>query len=478
MKSKQNRYVFLSCAILLLVACVCVGMVLVGGLGVSLLWPASFEQQQEEVLPTPITQSPLENTPGITPTLESDLQVTPTLADSLPDDIAAIIADIESQVIDLRGLKIDQSVEHTLISSDELGKMIVDDFLAEYDDKEARKDVLVLSTVGLLPVDFDLKGLYQALYTEQIAGFYDGESKEIFIVQGEDLGGSEKLTYAHEFTHALQDAVYGFDEGLDYNEDACGEDSERCAAINALIEGDATLTEILWFESYATRQDYRDLTQDFNTYDTTILDSAPAFLGSDLYFPYEYGLTFVQLLYDEGGFDAVDAAFENLPLSTEQIMHPERYPEDAPKDVTLPDLSGVLGQSWALFDQNILGEWYTYLILNQGYEESVRLDEDLAAIAAEGWGGDAYAFYINETTDEVTFVLDTVWDSTSDALEFRDAFERYARLRWEKSDDEILGQPAWFGENTVSTLLQDGDRTVWVISVSQELVESILNTLQ
>jgi hypothetical protein len=103
---------------------------------------------------------------------------------------------------------------------------------------------------------------------------------------------------------------------------------------------------------------------------------------------------------------------------------------------------------------------------------------DLATIAAEGWGGDAYAFYINEETDEVTFILDTHWDSAGDAIEFKDAFERYARLRWEKSEENILGGTAWLGENTVSTLLQEGERTMWVISANRDLVESILTNLK
>jgi len=478
MKSNQNKYVLLSCGIILIVACVCVGLALIGGLGVSMLWPVSLPQQEGGILTTPTLQNPLEATPAGTQASAPDLLVTPTLESNLPDEMAQAIAEIESQVIDLRDLRTDQSVAHTLISSEELEEMILEDFLADYTDEEAQQDVLVLSTVGLLPAEFDLKSLYKALYTEQVAGFYDSESKEIYIVRREELGGSEKLTYAHEYTHALQDATYGFDEGLGYNEDACEQNSERCAAINALIEGDASITEILWFETYATRKDYRDLIQDFDNSETTILDSAPAFLASDLYFPYEYGYAFAQYLYDEGGFKAVDDAYENLPLSTEQILHPEHYPEDVPKGVTLPDLSEVLGGSWTLFDQNILGEWYTFLILNQGYEEAYRLDVDLATIAAEGWGGDAYAFYINEATDEVTFILDTHWDSMGDAVEFRDAFERYARLRWEITDEDILGQTAWLGENTVSTLLQEGERTLWVISANRVLVESILTNLK
>ena len=478
MKSKQTTFIFISCVVILIVACLCIGLVLIGGVGASLIWPLNFEGLSEDASTSNLRQTPMENTPDPALTPNNSATAIPTLDDDLPDELAVTIKEIESQVRDLRGLASEEPVDHTLISSEELEEIIINDFLSAYRDEDVQQDVKVLSTLGLLPDDFDLKYLYQALYTEQIAGFYDEESKEIFIVQGEEFGGSEKLTYAHEFTHVLQDSVYKFNTGLEYNEDACEKDSERCAAITALIEGDATLTEILWFETYATIWDYRDLSRDFSNIESTILDSAPYYMASDLYFPYDYGLTFVQHLFDEGGYQAVDAAYENLPLSTEQILHPKRYPSDVPKEVILLDLSDVLGQSWTLFDQNIMGEWYTYLVLSQGFKEEHRLDEDLASVAAEGWGGDAYAFYFNDETNEVTFVLDTTWDTTSDAIEFRDAFERYAQQRWQRAEDDILGQPTWFGENFVSTLLYDEGRTVWVISVSPDLVESVLTTLR
>ena len=471
MKSKQTKIILISCIVILFVACLCIGLVLLGGVGASLIWPIDLVDQLEDSPTSNLHETPTENSsdPAISP---------PSQDDDLPDALSGAIKEIESQVTSLRGLSIEEPVKHTLISSDELQEIVVNDFLSSYLNEDAQQDVKVLSTLGLLPDVFDLKSFYQSLYTEQIAGFYDEESKEIFIVQGEDFGGSEKLTYAHEFTHVLQDSVYQFNTGLSYNEDACEADSERCAAITALIEGDATLTEIMWFESYATIWDYRDLSRDFGNMESSILDSAPYFMASDLYFPYDYGLTFVQTLFDEGGYQAVDAAYENLPLSTEQILHPERYPLDVPESVKLPDLSDALGESWTLFDQNVMGEWYTYLVLSHGYEEEYRLDEDSAFIAAEGWGGDSYAFYFNDQTNEVTFVLDTIWDSTNHAREFQDAFERYAQQRWQRADDDILGQPAWYGEDSVSTLLIDEDRTVWVISISSVLVESVLDILQ
>jgi hypothetical protein len=264
--------------------------------------------------------------------------------------------------------------------------------------------------------------------------------------------------------------------GLD--EESCEADSERCAAVTALIEGDATLTELLWFRSYAMEQDYEDYNKAFEDFESPVFDSAPPYMAADLYFPYEYGYIFVQLLYNDGGFDAVDAAYQDVPLSTEQILHPEQYPDDKPLTVKLPDLTEVLGEGWTLYDENVMGEWDTYLILNKAYEKSYRLSESIAEEAAAGWGGDAYAFYLSDATDEVVFVMDAVWDTMDDAGEFADAFVDYADLRWEFNPSGMDGYPTWSGENGTIVLLHESDRTLWVLAPDYETAESLLTELQ
>lgn len=468
MDSKRTKNIILSCGVILIVTCICLGLILVSGIGVSLVWP--FGTRQESTLPTPIrvTQESSDPFSGETPAEENHL----------PEDLTELISLIESQVIQIRGLSMTGPVERTLITINELEDIVVNDFFSDYTDQDARQDVLILSQLGLVPGGFDLKEFYTDLYSEQISGFYDNETKEMFVVQGGVFGGGEKLTYAHEFTHVLQDQVYNFDEGLDYNEDSCEADSERCAAIQALIEGDASLTEISWFQTYATREDFKKLMETYDNFTSPIFDAAPPFMAADLYFPYEKGFAFVELLYNEGGFEAVDAAFQDLPVSTEQIMHPERYPQDAPQAVLLSDLSGVLGNEWTLFDQNIMGEWYTYLILNQAYDEDHRLEDALAEEAAEGWGGDSYAFYLNESTDEIVFVMDTIWDTAADAEEFASAFDIYAGLRWDVSEYEIFNQPTWFGMEGTIMLMLEGNRTVWIMTPTDALAESVISELR
>jgi hypothetical protein len=474
MKSKKTKYILLTCGVLLVIVMICLVLIAVSGIGISLIWPFSKSA-------TSTTTASIGTETGV-PTTETAVTgeetEVPTAESNFPPELMNSVSQIESQVSQLRTLTATDPFNRELISETDLEQIVKDDFFADYSDEDARRDVIELSTLGLLPAGFDLKQFYTELYSEQIAGFYDDEIKTMYVVQGVGFGGSEKLTYAHEFTHVLQDQVYGFDDRLDMSEESCQTDSERCAAIQALVEGDAVLTETLWFQSYATQQDYEDLMEAYDNYESPILDSAPPYMSADLYFPYEQGLIFVQLLYNNGGYVGVDQAYENLPVSTEQIMHPDRYPADTPITITLPDLTDLLGPGWMLYDQNVMGEWYTFLILNKSFDESWQLSDSFASTAAEGWGGDAYAFYLNEDTDQVVFVMDSVWDNQTEANEFTSAFTSYADLRWQVASEDIGGYPTWVGPDGMIVFLQDGNRTLWLITPDVSAAETILNILQ
>jgi hypothetical protein len=262
------------------------------------------------------------------------------------------------------------------------------------------------------------------------------------------------------------------------SEEACQVDSEKCAAIQALVEGDAVTTELLWFQNYASRQDYNDLMEVYENYESPVMDSAPPYIEADLYFPYEAGQVFVESFTNDGGYDRLAEVYANLPVSTEQILHPERYPEDTPIPVDLPDMSEILGDDWSRYDQNVMGEWYTYLILNQAHEPSWQLSDPQASAAAEGWGGDAYAVYLNEDNDQVVFILDYFWDTTADADEFAAAFKTYAGYRWDNADPILSGHATWIGENGVVDFFQAGDRTVWVIAPDVQTAMAVMAELE
>ena len=84
----------------------------------------------------------------------------------------------------------------------------------------------------------------------------------------------------------------------------------------------------------------------------------PAILEETLLFPYTTGLTYVQGVQIQGGWEAVDAFYERMPVSTEQILHPEAYAaNEEPIDVDLPDdLGDQLGDGWSVSIEDTFGE--------------------------------------------------------------------------------------------------------------------------
>jgi hypothetical protein len=385
---------------------------------------------------------------------------------------------IQTQVIEVRGLQPVHSVPVVLLSPNELRQNVVNDFLADYTDEKVTDDVLELSTIGLLEPNFDLRTLYVNLLSEQIAGYYDNETGEMFVVQGQGFQGQERLTYSHEYTHVLQDQNYNIKNGLNYNDDACEKDSERCAAIQALLEGDATLSQTIWYQNYSTKTDKQQISDFYNSLKTPVYDSAPAFLKDDFVFPYNQGATFVQDIFSQGGWSAVDAVYKNPPVSTEQILHPNLYPSAKPIPVTLPDLTTTLGSGWREVSRNQMGEWYTYLILARGVNANARLADATAQSAAAGWGGDNYVVLHNDTTGQTAFVMKTVWDTTNDASEFASAFVKYANSRYGVTGTKQGNTSTWTYDGGVTTLYLSGDTTIWITAPDPASIQALTTAVQ
>jgi hypothetical protein len=385
---------------------------------------------------------------------------TPETIDPL---ILSQMQEIEAQVETLRGLNSTESVERTLLTSQQLRQNVIDDLLVDYTEQDAVDDAIVLSLFGLLEREFELHDFYIDLYSEGIAGYFDDEVQRMYVLQGAEFGGPERITYAHEFVHALQDQRFDLDEGLGFNDETCAEDSERCAALSALIEGDATLLEEQWLRTYATSQDLIDLMEYYDAFEFPFFDSAPRFIQEDLFFPYLIGAEFVRELYDEAGWAGVDQAYLDPPVSTEQILHPDRYPNDVPVALVEPELAEMLGSGWREVDRDVLGEWFTRLVL----EEFVGSND--AFVGAEGWGGDYYLAFEQEGSGQGILILVTVWDTVRDAHEFYAAFRLYADARFGERVVSSTTETVWDGDASFVSFSLQGDQTLWILAPDEKL---------
>jgi len=407
------------------------------------------------------------------------LQPIPTSAldQNLPPAVVQQMNAIQEQVIQIRGLQPSKALDRALLTTDQLHQHVTDDFFKDYTTRQAADDVLELSLLGLVEPGFDFYNFYIKLYSEQVAGFYDTKTKEMFVVQVESFLGIERMNYSHEYTHALQDQNYDLREGLKVNEDYCKKNAEYCSAVQALFEGDATSVQQEWLTTDATQVDRSQIQDFYSRYKSPVFDSAPAYLKKSFMFPYQQGLEFVMTLLDKGGYPAVDAAFKDPPVSTEQILHPDHYPSDVPAQVIMPDLLPVLGAGWRETDRNMLGEFSTYLVLSQGLGANYRLSNNQARMAAAGWGGDMLVVYSQDATHEKILAVHSHWDTPKDAEEFWQAMQGYSQARWGSPSLSQTGQLAWDKTGDDSVMIKrSGQDTLWIITPDTTTTTQLLNS--
>jgi hypothetical protein len=389
--------------------------------------------------PIPLVTDPAENQdqPIETPSPDSK-PATPEVS----DPFAADRAQIEANVVQIRELQAKEQVKPTVLTDSELRQRLEEDLAEDYSLEEARFDAIALSMFDFFPPDFDLYNFTIDLFTEQIAGFYDPENDEFVIVSDDgDFDALDRWTHAHEFVHALQDQYFDLDL---LEDDSISADASL--AIRALAEGDATLVQTQYLlEGYFNQGEVIEILNGSLDFETRVLDSAPPVLVHELEFPYLSGLNFVETLYDQGQIDAVNKAWQNLPQSSEQILHPERYLSgDSPQIVTLAPLTDTLGVGWQQIDEDTLGEFYIKEYLSQ------QLEREQVEEAATGWGGDRYAAYWNQDDQNVVMTMKLVWDRPTDADEFSDAYVNYvSRLFATQAETLADGGQCWRGDDVI-----------------------------
>jgi hypothetical protein len=231
----------------------------------------------------------------------------------------------------------------------------------------------------------------------------------VFLGSGDELGLTERVVLAHELTHAIDDQHFDL-RRLDPLLLRCRD--ERFTAALGLVEGSAQ-----YFSSQVLlRSDIglSDLGDAFSQ-EQPDLRSVPDFVVALQEWPYLDGMAFVSALASDGGSAAVDAAMLRFPVSTEQVIHPEKYPNDVPTPVDIGDISDRLGPAWGDLDAMQVGEeWLrAWLDLKLGV-----LD---AREAAAGWDGGVYRAWTDGT--DAVVVLRTEWDTSGDAAAFAGALE-------------------------------------------------------
>jgi hypothetical protein len=232
-----------------------------------------------------------------------------------------------------RGLRFGKPIQARLVSRGKVETLLAKTIGRIYSPELCRNDERVKKTLGLLPADADLWEALLEFQSSAVVGFYAPLDGQLYVVAEPGREGGESLLGAgvdqvlvHELVHALQgihtdliDVTLGL---LDHD--------DLTFAIGALLEGDATWAgyrdEALSYglpipppEQVASEfavdwpgREHRDV---------------PRLVREGLVLQYPAGYALVTQILEAGGVAALDAALLDPPLSSEDVLHPERYLE-------------------------------------------------------------------------------------------------------------------------------------------------------
>ena len=294
---------------------------------------------------------------------------------------------------------------------------------------EIRGQQAVYRQFGLLPDTLDLRKFLLDVLEEQIVGLYDPETKVLYV-RSDKPPELTNPTIQHEMIHALQDQYLN----LDSIQKLSG-DNDRLAALKAIIEGQATYEQLIAMvggsSNLAARlpggwDRVRDVIREQQA-SMPVLATSPMIIQETLIFPYLSGAEFAKRFKEKHPSKSL---LQDLPTSTEQIIHSEAYfgtTRDEPVTVTLP-----APRNGTKVYENNLGEFETRLFLYQHLK-----DHDAAIRGAAGWDGDRYVLVRTPQGDGLAWV--TVWDSAVDGAEFADLMQRLIGKRYSASQPRVNG---------------------------------------
>jgi hypothetical protein len=364
-----------------------------------------------------------------------------TAASSSPEFIKAA-DEVLAQMSKILDLPVREPLKKTLRSKQEVRDYLIREDKADKNDAERYADDKTLEAFGLIPKGFPLDSFMLDVLTDQVAGLYDPKAKEFYIADW--IPADEQRTVmSHELTHALEDQSFHIDswiKGARPNDDAE-------LARDAVSEGSAmaAMVDYEMLDQKVSVRDVPDVTLIIRAGALSEMDKdpnlakAPLYIRDELLFPYLAGTGFTQeFLKAHTGWQDLHLIFQNPPVSTQQILHPDLYLHGVkPEAVTLPEWKGLVPTDWKLLEENTMGEFGVEEILKQF------LDENRAELLAPAWKGDRYAVFEDPKTKATPLVFRLALDNPDDAAHFFGQYSEALEHKY-KTRTELFRRPNFF----------------------------------
>ena len=341
-------------------------------------------------------------------------------------NLCSQVPDIARSLTRISGMKLLHPVPCAFIAREKINEFLKKRVRDGESPQEIRAEEMVLKKFGFVPPDFNLADSTVDLLTEQAAAFYDYNRKKLFIADTTP-SESQDAVLAHELAHALADQSFHLAR---YIRQGRKSDDGSTARL-AVMEGQAT-----WLMSeYLARRSgksLRDLPQavalpgDENVGaggQYPVFESEPFYLRKALVFPYTQGMLFQDAVLRRDGQDAFAEVFQRAPVSTSQILHPEKYfahldPTDPelPHPRLPPAYKGLVGGSLGEFEHAILIEQFA--------------GKDTARELAPHWRGCNFQLRENRKTRRTVLLYAVEWDTSDNARQYFAAYRQALGKKW------------------------------------------------
>ena len=406
--------------------------------------------------------------PGATPDGGLDVDAADGLTDA---ELEAVVGRAMARVETLRGLEFKQDVEVELVTREEYREEYGGITVENGSGAERTVDNAQFEAMFLVGPDEDVREVRRDNRGDNVLGFYRPGSGDIVLVsESEPATLGDELTLAHELDHALQDQH--FDLSTVGNRSTL----DGVNARNGLVEGDALVVQ----QAYERRCG--------SEWDCVGTDggSGGGAVGEDFhfgvyyvgFFPYAEGPSFVRYHRQRGGWDAVDATYDDPPATSAAVVEPATYGTGVYGEATLSDRSD---RSWdrvtvggepagATVGQAGLASMFAYTFRDDYAPnrsvvdrsafvntENGRLDPERPFTYdvryADGWYADRLHAY--ERGDETAYVWNVTFQDRENASEFERGHERVLE-HWGGRPRTVSGETVW--------TFDDGpfDGAVWV----------------
>jgi len=319
------------------------------------------------------------------------------------------IRQVRFRVPEARRMSVDELYQHEVESLEE--------WMTPEDWRNASWSLVAFD---LAPPGFDLQSALTVLLGQGVQGFYDPDEHELVVVD-RDGGLPFRQVAGHELSHAQQMTRF---EAWPTRVPGLRND-DLVSAFDGLLEGEAMLVELALLDHDPLNTDLRAQLPGFWPGSPRLSQpGVPSAVLESVSYAYTLGAEFAQELLRDGGWGAFDRAFDRPPLSTEQVLHPEKY---LSRDPDLPQRVRLDVRRWLpdhhLVDENSVGELGIVTMLRQWGQR------DDAWAVGEGWDGDRAQVFLRD--GQVVLVWRLVWDTESDA----GRFVRALRARWGAEPD-------------------------------------------